>query len=83
MLPAIFAADFSEYLYENSNVYIFIDTCEVLWEGIRDKDTLHQNGKWIRDDLISNMPGISWIISGGEELRWASICDPDWEMFLE
>ncbi len=83
LLPAFFAADFSEYLYENSNVYIFIDTYEALWEGIRDKDTLHQNDKWIRDDLISNMPGISWIISGREELLWASICDPDWEMFLE
>jgi len=83
LLPAIFAADFSEYLYQNSNVYIFIDTYEALWEGIRDKDTLHQNDKWVRDDLFSNMPGISWIISGREELRWASICDPDWEMFLE
>lgn len=83
LLPAIFAADFSEYLYENSNVYIFIDTYEALWEGIRDKNTLHQNDKWIRDDLISNMPGISWVISGREKLLWASICDPDWEMFLE
>ncbi len=29
------------------------------------------------------MPGISWLISGREKLLWASICDPDWEMFLE
>jgi hypothetical protein len=28
------------------------------------------------------MPGISWIISGREELLWASIYDPDWEMFM-
>lgn len=83
LLPAIFAADFSEYLYENSNVYIFIDTYEALWEGIRNKNTLHQNDKWIRDDLISNMSGISWVISGREKLLWASICDPDWKMFLE
>lgn len=83
LLPGFFAADFTSYLNMNSRAYIFIDTYEALWEGPSDKDTKHQKDRWIRDSLIANMPGVSWVISGREGLRWASICDPEWEMYLE
>jgi len=83
LLPRFFAEDFKLFLGTDSKVCIFIDTYEALWEGIFDIDNFHQKDKWIRDDLISNMHGVSWIISGREKLRWASVCDQKWQMWLE
>ena len=83
LLPGIFSADFFEYFGENSKFYIFIDTYEALWDGLRDKGSFHEKDKWIRDNLIQNMSGASWIICGREKLLWVPECDSDWDMYLE
>jgi tetratricopeptide (TPR) repeat protein len=82
-LPGIFAADFFEYFGENSKFYVFIDTYEALWDGLRDKGSFHEKDKWIRDNLIPNMSGVSWVICGREKLLWVPECDSDWDMYLE
>ena len=82
VLPGIFAADFSEYLSESSKVYIFIDTYESLWEN-EIHGSFHEKDAWIRNNLIQNMQGISWVICGREKLRWALECDSDWDMYLK
>ncbi|HII78984.1 MAG TPA: hypothetical protein HA261_00880, partial [Methanosarcina sp.] len=83
LLPGFFAADFTDYLGTDSKAYIFIDTYEALWEGLRDKGSFHEKDEWIRDNLIPNMPGVSWIVCGREKLLWVPECDPDWDMYLE
>ncbi len=83
LLPGFFAADFTDYLGTDSKAYIFIDTYEALWEGLRDKGSFYEKDEWIRDNLIPNMPGVSWVICGREKLLWVPECDPDWDMYLE
>ena len=83
LLPGFFAADFTDYLGTDSKAYIFIDTYEALWDGLKDKGSFHEKDEWIRDNLIPNMQGVSWIISGREKLLWASECDPEWKIYLE
>jgi tetratricopeptide (TPR) repeat protein len=83
LLPGFFAADFKDYLGTNSKAYIFIDTYEAIWENLRDKGSFHEKDKWIRDNLIQNMPGISWVICGREKLLWVDECDSEWEIYLE
>jgi tetratricopeptide (TPR) repeat protein/predicted amidohydrolase len=82
LLPGFFAADFTNYLGTDSKAYIFIDTYEALWEGLRNKGSFHEKDEWIRDKLILNMLGVSWVICGREKLLWAEF-DSDWEMYLE
>lgn len=82
LLPGIFAADVLEHFGENSKFYIFIDTYEALWDGLRDKGSFHEKDKWIRDNLIPNMLGFSWVICGREKLLWVPECDSDWDMYL-
>jgi hypothetical protein len=81
-LPGFFAADFTDYLGSNTSAYIFIDTYEALWEGLRDIGSYHEKDEWIRDNLIPNMFGVSWIICGREKLLWLE-CDADWKLYLE
>jgi tetratricopeptide (TPR) repeat protein len=77
LLPVFFAADFTDYLgTTNSRAYIFVDTYEVLWDSLKDKD------RWIRRNLIQNMLGVSWVICGREELLWHRY-DKDCEISLE
>ena len=83
LLPGFFAADFTTYLGTNLKAYIFIDTYEALWEDIKNKSNFHEKDAWIRDNLIPNLFGVSWVISGREKLLWTPECDPDWEMYLE
>jgi len=83
LLPGFFAADFTSHLGTNSKAYVFIDTYEALWEGLRDKGSFHEKDEWIRDRLIQNMNGVSWVICGREKLLWVSECDSEWEMYLE
>lgn len=83
LLPGIFAADFFEHFGENSKFYIFIDTYEALWDGLRNKGSFHEKDKRIRDNLIQNMLGVSWVICGREKLLWVQECDSDWDMYLE
>ncbi|MDD3245455.1 MAG: tetratricopeptide repeat protein [Methanosarcina sp.] len=83
LLPGFFAADFTDYLGTGSRAYIFIDTYEALWDGLRDKGSFHEKDEWIRDNLIQNMPRVSWVICGREKLLWVPECDPDWDIYLE
>ena len=83
LLPGIFAADFFNYFGENSKFYIFMDTYEALWNGLRNKGSFHEKDKWIRDNLIQNMIGVSWVICGREKLLWVPECDPEWDTYLE
>ena len=83
LLPGFFAADFTNYLGKDSKAYVFIDTYEALWEGLRDKGSFHEKDEWIRDIFIQNMNGVSWVICGREKLLWVSECDSEWEMYLE
>jgi len=83
LLPGFFAVDLTSYLGTNSKAYIFIDTYEVLWEGLKNKGSFHEKEEWIRDDLIPNIQRVSWVICGREKLLWVSECDPDWRIFLE
>ena len=82
LLPGIFAADFFKHFGENSKFYIFIDTYEALWKGLRDIGSYHEKDEWIRDNLIPNMLGVSWVICGREKLLWLE-CDADWKLYLE
>ena len=81
-LPGFFAADFTDYLGSNTSAYIFIDTYEALWEGLRDIGSYHEKDEWIRDNLIPNMSCVSWVICGREKLLWLE-CDADWKLYLE
>lgn len=83
LLPGFFAADFTSYLGTNSKAYIFIDTYEALWEGLRNNGSFHEKDEWIRGNLIPNMLGVSWIICRREKLLWVPECDSDWDMYLE
>jgi tetratricopeptide (TPR) repeat protein len=83
LLPGFFAADFMDYLGTDSKAYIFIDTYEALWDGLRDKGSFHEKDEWIRDNLIQNMLGVSWVICGRDKLLWVPECDSDWDMYLE
>ncbi len=83
LLPGFFAADFTDYLGTDSKAYILIDTYEALWDGLRNKGSFHEKDEWIRDNLIPNMPGVSWVICGREKLLWVPDYDPDWDMYLE
>lgn len=82
ILPGFFAEDLAAYLGSNPKAYIFIDTYEVLWEGLRNKGSFHEKDEWIRGNLIPNMLGVSWVICGREKLLWVE-CDADWELYLE
>ena len=83
LLPGFFAADFTSYLGTDSKAYIFIDTYEAIWEDVRNKGSFHEKDEWIRDNLIPNMKGVSWVICGREKLLWAYECDLEWKMYLE
>ena len=73
ILPGIFAADFTSNLGTNSRVCIFIDTYEAIWKDWRGVGSFSEKDKWIRKCLIPNMPGVSWVICGREQIksRWA------------
>ncbi|AKJ38581.1 tetratricopeptide repeat protein [Methanosarcina barkeri] len=81
-LPGIFADDFTSNLGMNSRACIFIDTYEALWEGLRGKGSFHEKDKWIRECLIPNMKGVSWVMCGREKLLWAEECDEDWKNYI-
>ena len=82
-LPGIFATDFFEYLGKTPKVYIFINSYEAPWESKKSKGNFHEKDKWIRNKVIPNMPGLSWVICGREKLPEDFEYDPVWEMSLE
>lgn len=84
ILPGIFAADFTSNLGTNSRAYIFIDTYEAIWKDWRGIGSFSEKDKWIRKCLIPNMPGVSWVICGREQVKslWAED-ENDWEICMK
>lgn len=84
ILPGIFAADFTDSLGTNSRACIFIDTYEAIWKDWREIGSLSEKDKWIRKCLIPNMPGVSWVICGREQIKSLWVEDEkDWEMCMK
>lgn len=80
ILPGIFAADFTGNLGTNSRAYIFIDTYEAIWKNWRGIGSFSEKDKWIRKCLIPNIPGVSWVICGREQIKSLWVEDEqDWE----
>lgn len=84
ILPCIFAADFTDSLGSNSRVCIFIDTYEAIWKDWRRIGSFSEKDKWIRKCLIPNIPGVSWVICGREQIKSLWVEDEkDWEMCMK
>ncbi|KAA3616456.1 MAG: tetratricopeptide repeat protein [Calditrichaeota bacterium] len=77
-LPAFFSYDIQRSLKKKNipGFVIFIDTYEALWESGRTEANQFARDKWIRE-LIAQLPGILFVISGREKLRWEEI-EPEW-----
>ncbi len=83
-LPIFFAADLNAYIQAGSQkLVIFLDTHELLWDNseARSEDRFLDQDKWLRE-MIKNLPGILWYISGREKLRWEQE-DPYWNQIME
>lgn len=81
-LPAFFSYDLKRIFKkkEISAFIIFIDTYEALWEEGKNEANLFSQDSWIRE-TIAHLPGILFVISGRDKLRWSSL-DPDWEKYI-
>ncbi len=83
-LPGFFAADFTDALGTNSKACIFIDTYEAIWKDWRGIGSFGKKDKWIRKCLIPNMPGVSWVICGREQIKSLWVEDEqDWEICMK
>ncbi len=82
-LLAFFAYDLSKYLKREADktAIIFLDTYEALWGQIKNDITKFNQDQFVRD-LISQLPGVLFVIGGREYLEWQTI-DPDWNNYLE
>lgn len=70
-LPAYFAEDLLNFLDKNNKkVIIFLDTYEALWEINKNKRMFFEVDDWIRNVLITSLPGVLFVILGREKLRW-------------
>ena len=80
-LPLLFAEDLSHNL-ENAKepLVIFFDTYERLVNVLSPIGMPLESDLWIRgpEGLIQNIPGVLWVISGREKLRW-DVLDRAWE----
>ncbi|CAH1220680.1 hypothetical protein PAECIP111892_04895 [Paenibacillus auburnensis] len=77
-LPDVFLEDLIAHQEKNRcQLVIFLDTYEALWEDKRMKGYQSVVDSWIRE-MIQGHPGLLWVITGRERLRWAEI-DPSWE----
>ncbi|KKH38962.1 tetratricopeptide repeat protein [Methanosarcina mazei] len=84
ILPGIFAADFTSNFGTSSRVCIFIDTYEAIWKDWLGIGSFSEKDKWIRKCLIPNMPGVSWVICGREQIKSLWVEDEqDWEMCMK
>lgn len=83
LLPAFFAYDLNKYLKKNTNklIIIFLDTYEALWNKVKNDITKFSQDQFVRE-LISQLPGILFVISGREYLDW-NLVDNDWSNYLE
>ncbi|MFS0774925.1 tetratricopeptide repeat protein [Neobacillus sp. 3P2-tot-E-2] len=81
-LPEIFSEDLLGFIERTStNVYIFIDTYEALWQDQRLKGYESYVDEWIRD-WIQVTPNVTWVIFGRERLRWEEI-DQNWRAVIQ
>lgn len=77
-LPDVLLEDLVAHQTKNScRLVIFLDTYEALWEDKRMKGYQSVVDSWIRD-MIQGHPGLLWVITGRERLRWAET-DPNWD----
>jgi len=84
ILPSIFAADFTDNFSTNSRACIFIDTYEALWKDWRGIGSFSEKDKWIRKCLIPDMPGVSWVICGREQIKSLWVKDEqDWNIDMK
>lgn len=83
LLPAFFAYDLNKYLKKENDkiIIIFLDTYEALCGQIKNDITKFSQDQFVRE-LISQLPGVLFVISGREFLEWEQI-DPDWNNYLE
>lgn len=73
MLDALtwfFAKDLLQVLGERSRrAVIFLDAHEALWEDVSARGGRGDRDVWIRD-LVAQTPGVLWVVSSREALRW-------------
>lgn len=83
LLPAFFAYDLNKYLKKETNkiIVIFLDTYEALWNQTKNNITKFSQDQFVRE-LISQLPGVLFVISGREYLDWKQV-DPDWNNYLK
>jgi len=79
-LPLLFALDMQHNMQNaKTPVVFFLDTYEQLVNEMSQTGDPLKNDEWIRGDdgLIQNIPGVLWVITGREKLKWLRF-DPDW-----
>lgn len=83
LLLAFFAYDLNKYLAKENDkiIVIFLDTYEALWNEIKNDITKFSQDQFVRE-LISQLPGVLFVISGREYLDW-KVVDCDWSNYLE
>lgn len=80
-LPQYFAADMRDNMRKRTDpVVIFLDTYEALVNELSQIGDPLKNDEWLREDdgVIPGIPGVLWVISGREKLKWV-----DWDESLE
>lgn len=72
-LGEFFAYDIDIYKEKNPSkkVVIFLDTYEALWRENSSDENQFTQDRWIREDLIANLPNILFVICGREQIAWA------------
>lgn len=84
-LPTYLGADLADILDARlpPRLVIRLDTYEALWRGhaLRDGAGALLADDWVRL-LVQESPGVLFIITGRDELRWGEI-DEDWERHLD
>lgn len=58
-----------------------MDTYEALWNQTKNDITKFSQDQFVRE-LISQLPGVLFVISGREYLDWKQV-DPDWNNYLK
>jgi len=69
-LTWFFAKDLLQVLGERGQrAVIFLDAHEALWEDVSARGGRGDRDVWIRD-LVAQTPGVLWVVSSREALRW-------------
>ncbi len=88
MLDALtwfFAKDLLQVLGERGQrAVIFLDAHEALWEDVSARGGRGDRDAWIRD-LVAQTPGVFWVVSSRDALRWdrenSSWCEPYLQLY--